>query len=422
MDNIAELNSKVLEKFAASHKRIFRGNFSKNIKIRTEVVREFITNYNEYISIINPIFNVVDRDEKELIRQTYLKLKDSLLVFVGRLEIPQLSIPTDGYNTIEITDEEVEFLLIEAKNANLDTNMALTKLEFLGLCGRSINKTFEGEPLEVRAFIDSISLLEEFATTAELERVLISFVLSKLNGSVREKVPETPTNILEIKNAIKEKIRPESSDIIEGRFLALNEKRLDDFQNKAEKLAEQLKRALILEGVSEPKAKEMTIKSTIQLCRKKANTPDVRSVLSATSFDSPKEVIAKLITQINVVKDEKMADFYKKNNPYVNNRGNKSGNRGSFRGGRFQRRNNYEGQRNNENNQQNQFGQGNNRGRGIFRGRNYQNQRNRTENGTWNGHNNNNNNANNIRAFTGHSENSEAPQQFQLGAGPSHRQ
>lgn len=218
------------------------------------------------------------------------------------------------------------------------------------------------------------------------QRPLISFVLSKLNGSVREKIPEAPTNILEIKNAIKAKIRPELSEAI---FLALNLNRLDDFQNKAEKLAEQLKRALILEGLSEPKAKEMTIKSTIQLCRKKTNTPDVRSVLSATSFDSPKEVIAKLFTQKNVAQEEKMADFYKKNNFYANNRGNKVGSRGSSRGGRFQRKGNYEGNRNYNNNQQNNnSGQGNNRGRGTFRGRGYPIQRNRTDN-PWNGNNHN---------------------------------
>lgn len=125
-------------------------------------------------------------------------------------------------------------------------------------------------PLETRAFVDSISLLEEFATNADSNKILIHFVLAKLNGSVREKVPANPTDINQIKNSLTSKIRPESSDIIEGRLLALKEAQFDTFQNKAEKLAEALNRALILEGVTENKAKEMTVKATVLLCRKKS--------------------------------------------------------------------------------------------------------------------------------------------------------
>lgn len=97
MERIEEINREIVEKFKASHKRIFRGNFSKNIKIRTEVIRQFITDYNNYIETINPIFNVSSEDEKTSIRQTYLTLKDELLVFVGRLNIPEFAVPTDGH-------------------------------------------------------------------------------------------------------------------------------------------------------------------------------------------------------------------------------------------------------------------------------------------------------------------------------------
>lgn len=127
-----------------------------------------------------------------------------------------------------------------------------------------------------------------------------------------------------------------------------------------------------------------------------------------------------MITQINVVKDEKMAEYYNKNNKFDNNRGNRGGqrdgfnHRGNFRGSRggFRHFSQRGGQRGG------QRGSFNNRGHNnSYRGSN-----NRGHNNN-NGYNNQNaNNNGNIRVYTGQSENTDAPQQFQLGASPQHRQ
>lgn len=315
-------------------------------------------------------------------------------------------------NTSEISTAESE----NSTNTEIEINepkMAhMNKVEFLGLCGRTNIKIFEGDPLDTRSFTDSVKLLEEFATNYDLTKILINFILSKLNGSVREKVPDQPNTVAQITEALISKIRPESSDIIEGRLLALNTKKLDEFQEKAQKLAESLERSLILEGVQSKKAQEMTVKATVALCRKKASAPDVRAVLSATSFSTPKEVIAKMITQINVVRDERMSDFYKKNNKFSDRKPHYANKKFSGRGGHNNQNYDKNNSQNGNKQYKRQFDNGY-RGRGNKQGQN-NHQRGGNNNGGYN--NNNSNNNGSIRTYTGQSENSETPQQFQLGA------
>lgn len=460
-----DIINRVLEEFARYNKIIFSSRFTKNKAKRLQYTKEFIQCYNVFVIKSNLIFGNLNNGEQENIIHTYLHIKEQIVKYLRILAITKLRLPNTGRETIDISHSDLEGLFDEEESSesseedidpneilnidnsnildnsgienrpispieieNINTEVIMThmgKVEFLGLCSRTINKTFDGEPLEARAFIDSVSLLREFATNIELEKVLLAFILAKVNASVREKIPNNPTTIDEIVKALTEKIRPDSSAIVEGRLLALNEKKLDEFQNKAEKLAEALNRALVLEGVSEKKAREMTVKSTVQLCRKKAMAPDVRAVLSATSFESPKEVLAKMITQINVVREERVTDYYKKNNRNMpfNKYGNNQNRNNSFRGGQrnYFNRNNQSQENNNNANRFNRYQGNGNRGnfRGNYRGQNGRggfNNGNRNPNYNGNNYGNNNSNANqSIRAFTGQTQEEQPPQQIQLG-------
>lgn len=131
------------------------------------------------------------------------------------------------------------------------------------------------------------------------------------------------------------------------------------------------------------KANEISIDKTVQLCRKSTNSDIVKSILSSAHFDSPKEVIAKMITENDTcVKEKQILKFTKTQN-------GKNGNQ-KWRG---------RGRNNNQNgNSQNNQGQNdNNRHNGNQRGKSQKWRGNGRQynNSNSNGYNNRNSNQNN---------------------------
>lgn len=232
-----------------------------------------------------------------------------------------------------------------------------------------------------------------------------TFVYSKLEGAALECVPADPASVDVITNALKENIKPDSSDVISGRLQALkaNFSSLNDYAKKAEDLAEAFQRVLVIEGIPLSKAREMTVKETVKLCRANAQCDIVKAALISTQFAQPKDVIAKFIVESANAKEEKQIRAYKAinndNNNY-NNRGNR--NRGNFN---KQNRNFYQ---NNNYNQDN----GNFRGNG-YRGRGRGNRGIRGNRYYYNNNRNNNNYGNNPQNMRFMTENAPGSSQGQ---------
>lgn len=296
-----------------------------------------------------------------------------------------------------------------------ETNMAITKLEFLSLASRTINHNYDGNPLGLEAFINSVELLKEFSNN-DVATTFLRFVKSKLEGKALESISAQADSVDEIIAALRQQIQPDNSKVVAGRLLALKPDRskLVEFTEQAEKLAEALQRSLIIEGMSQAKAREMSIEKTVEVCRGAARSDLVKSVLASTKFESPKEVIAKYVVESSTEEREKQIlafKSYQKHNKrtgrYNNNGGRgrynnddrgRQNNNGRGRNGRFGNggRNNYNnGNNRNFNNGGNNYGN-NGRGRNNF--------------GNNGGYRSNNDNNRNVR----YAENCDAPQ-VQLG-------
>lgn len=147
----------------------------------------------------------------------------------------------------------------------------------------------------------------------------------------------------------------------------------------------------------------MTIEKTVEMCRKSFKSDLVKSVLASSKFSEPKEAIAKMIVEINNVKQEKNQAFSHKScknqhhNQYSNNfNKNKNGN--------FQKNQNRNDNRNyKQGNQSNGHGQNNGNRNGGYNGN-----RNGQTSGNQNWRNNSNpqyrSNDNNIRVFSSGNE------------------
>lgn len=278
---------------------------------------------------------------------------------------------TETESTVVVEGENTAENLHNSNNLlQSDTEMPMSMLEYLRFAASTLNKNYSGDPLALNAFINSINLVKSVDEENKFTTQLKSFVLSKLEGKALECIDENKS-IEEIIEALKKNIKPDSSNVISGRMLALkfNKNSQQSFSEEAEKLAEALQRSLVVEGIGIEKAKEMAIESTVKMCRQSARSDLVKSVLASSTFKDPKEVIAKLITEQSTQEQEKQILAFNKQNGFRKNNGRFNGNKGwNDRRGNHKNFNQNNGHRNNFNNKRGR-GRGNyhnNRGNGHY--------------------------------------------------------
>lgn len=245
-----------------------------------------------------------------------------------------------------------------------------TPQNFLRLCAQNIPRSFSGDPLGLTSFVNSIKLLQTMAGNTHGE-LLKQFVMTRLEGKPLEVVPDNPETVDKIIEALIKSIKPENSKIIAGRMTALRNDRIgmQDFSKKAEELAEALQRSLVVEGISQEKSKQLAIEKTIEMCRASAKSDLVKSVLAASTFEDPKEVVAKFVIENATETKEKQVLSFSSNRGRVNQRGrgrnfragynnnfnrnfrpgNNNNPRRNFRNSQFMNNRGHRGNRNNNN-------------------------------------------------------------------------
>lgn len=441
--------------------RIGRRELTKNVDLQNEYKECLITTYNEltqYLAACHETetdltnrFNIRAKQETFINK---LKVSFNILGYSCELGIEQFELVTIDHlneSVIEEGEEEEEFvgqqsnevdnnLYLSASDSeqsndldrsidtvedisNTNSNMPdppiQTTKDFITMANHMIGSKYDGDPLKLDSFLDSVELLTELCE-ANNTGILLKFVLTRLEGKAREIIPDDPTSVKTITDSLKEHIKHEPSKVIEGRILALRAERnnLSKFSEKAEELAEQFRRSLCTEGFTKQKAKEIAIEKTVEMCRKSAKSDTIKAILSASRFDEPKEVIAKMIIEISNSKQERIESQSQRNFP--NNRGNRNGNNFGRGNGHRNDNNSQRGNRSNNgsyrNNNQHNSGNQNTNHNNNNRSNNYGNGYNNNSRGNQNNRQNRNGNQNNsnvhtIRIVSGNEQTSQAERQ-----------
>lgn len=382
-ERLFEKLKELKREFINSTKKVLKEKVSTNPNTLRAYVIEITENYNNLVEYIENVYTVFGEKEKQVLNEqftyvrgklaeSYLKLQCNYVIsdkFCAKIQIEQESELDESLNyesfILEIKEEsevlkvdlKTDEKLVSVQDSNSNSNLHLipensinnkmvdlTKLELLKLCAGTINQNYEGDPLKLESFINAIKLLETMATTTELQSTLVSFIKTKLVGKALEYMPTGTLTTDQIITVLREKIRPESSKIIEGRLAALRSDRqsLQNFSKMAEELAENLKRSLIMEGMTVEKANEVTIDRTVKMCRSSAKNDLTRAVIASTKFSEPKEVISTFIVEIGQEVEERQILAYrsqKKRNNNNNNR-NQYQNQNRNRGNNYNRNNN----------------------------------------------------------------------------------
>lgn len=417
-------------KFLTVAKRMLKTDVSTNKDTLLGYKVDIIQAYIEFVTFCNQI------NETRLDNKQKLTLSEARNYIYGKFEecLIQLKCSYDlSANLLDLPDpDKIKIIGIEIDENDLNKtifedsddshsphrrkspetpDIMSENSNFIRLCASTINSNYKGDPLELQAFLNSVALLQDLATAGQTD-LLFKFIKSKLAGKALEAIRTTDTTIEQILNSLRAKVKNEPSQVIKGRFTALRQEKYapEEFSKKLEALAEAFQRSLISEGFPEIKANEMTIETTVSLCREMAPSDITKSVLSATAFKTPQEVVAKFITENDKTLNEKKVFAYKssfsknKNTSHNQNSSNRNQNFGQNQN--FNRNKNFNRNRNPNNNFNNSSNNSNNSNNGNRRhnGNGNQNWNQNNRNGQWYGRNNRN-----IRMTN--AENTQVPQE-----------
>lgn len=403
MDAFTKELPELRAQFAKHNKRIVRTRQTKNANKRFAYFKEAISTYNKFIELALELFDKLGYDAKLSVRDIFLEFKANILKYIGAYNLTNFPDPHDGYHIIEVDDDQLKALIEtglvqdntpnssddetnrpiysnqETQTIALTSNtqatqtsvlthntriMAdLTKLEFINACSRHVSSNYDGNFDTLRSFVNKIQFLKALATTTELQDILTTYILTKLDQKALSKIPENARTIDEILSALKGKIAHKASKVLEGQMIALtlDNKPLIDFQKQAEELAESYQLALVEEGIPLNIAEKLTIERTVDLCRKNTRSSEVKAILSASSHLNPAAVISKMVIGIDAVRHDKLLS----DNKNKSDRGQAKHNRGRGRGrGRGHSQNGSPSSSSEHGN-----GNGHSPGRGNYRGR-----------------------------------------------------
>lgn len=252
--------------------------------------------------------------------------------------------------------------------------------KFIKYTGNILNYKYSGDPLELNSFIADARMLYKLAKSDETKDFCFDYIKNRLKGRAAEAIPDDCDSLECLIKALKEKIKPDNSSIIEGRILALQLKNNDysKFSADAEKLSEALRRTLVVEGITKAKAEELAIKKMVELCRKTTTFEIVKSVLESTKFSTPAEVLAQFITQSDKARLERKEQQLKNANKQNFKNGNNDNRNKRYNNNNRNGNNSNANQNNNRSNNQNGYRQnrGQNQNQPQNRGRsNFSNNR-----------------------------------------------
>lgn len=373
-----EILQALLDEFDEWDKKITRKNASEKEEVIELRTNKIINAYNKLVEFITPIINKDDDETTKNLRDELTKRKDyisdDLQILNSNARVPDNiteKIKTDqtNKNNDDKMDENKTDVNKHKKN---NSQNKISSSEYYKMCNQQLNYTYMGDPLGLPPLIDAIELLQFMDDENSHENILLRVLRTKLKGTAREYLPRNAT-IAEIKEILQRKIKVKNSKIITGQLMALKADKTNftEYATRAEDLAEQFNRSLILENVPSETANAMTIEKTIDLCTSNTRSQIVKSVLESTKFDDPKEVIATYIIQERKHNpNETQVLAFQQTNRF--NRNRNFGNAQRYQRNGYQNnnyRNNFRPNRHNFNrNTHSQRGHRDNRGRGHNRG------------------------------------------------------
>lgn len=237
------------DKFCLVAKRILKSELTTNEHTLNSYKENIITAYNDAINFVN---KHIDRDISKATRDALIQfgIQSKFQLCLTRLNC---SYEFSDSETIQLVDplqvqigrvrssEEQRFPeRSDEESENFqDADMTMTPADFIAFAAKTITKNYAGDPLALTAFVNSLNLVNTIAGTAHAD-LFVTFILTKLEGVALEAIREDVRTVNGIVDALKAKIKPESSKVVSARLMSLrlDRSKTQDFCKNADELAE----------------------------------------------------------------------------------------------------------------------------------------------------------------------------------------
>lgn len=272
-------------------KRAIKKEVPKGEACRHGIRDNLVTLFNNIVKYIKGEWSYLDDTQRLAVRGIFTIIREKVEKSFDALNI--------NYPVPISCLEEIDLLLLKENSVTEEgkeelSNMAMTKLEFFNLASKLMPQVFDGSPEKLLSFLDSLHLLnancENHATSA------VAFVKTRLSGKARDLIT-TEDSVTDIINTLKTKVKYESSRSSSAKLLNCrqNHKDATSFATEIEKLAENLNRAYISEGVPSEVAGRYTTEQVVKSLSVNSNTEKSRVVMEAGTFNSVQEAVTKFV-------------------------------------------------------------------------------------------------------------------------------
>lgn len=164
--------------------------------------------------------------------------------------------------------------------------------QFIELATLIIPQPFDGDERKLKSFIDSIELLNSFATTDHLQSLAISFVKTRLIGLARD-IITNETTLNDVLHTLQDRIKFSKHTEIINRMRSLSYRNnIDIFCEKIEILAEKLLCSYLNEGIPFKFADSYVMKEVKSILCKNATCQCIKIIISSKNFDTVSEATA----------------------------------------------------------------------------------------------------------------------------------
>lgn len=261
-------------------KRVLKKEIPKTPAIKIEIRDNLINLYNKANQYISDNWSYLDNDQRIIVKSIFLKYQDKINKAYQVLEINC----TLENNFTEVIDPKLVFE---------DTNMPLTDLEFFTLASKLVTNTYTGETEHLTSFLDSVSLLKNYATGHEDKA--LSFIKTKTSGKARDLISDVKS-LEEVIQTLQSKIKIQSSQSLITKLSNFKQVNRNNaaYAEELEKLTNTLKKSFISEGVPSNVAEKYTKDSLVQSISRNALSERTQVIIEAGTFSDSAEIINKL--------------------------------------------------------------------------------------------------------------------------------
>lgn len=171
--------------------------------------------------------------------------------------------------------------------------MTQSVTEFLGLATRVI-PDFDGRPENLRAFLDSLDLVESIKGTHEA--VAVGVIKTKLKGTARNLISSEST-VGEISRKLRSSVRGESTEVLTAKIMNVRQgnKSANAFVTEVEELTKALSSAYISDGLTCELAEKYSTQVAVKSMTKGASSDRVRLIMAAGNFGTMGDAVSKFV-------------------------------------------------------------------------------------------------------------------------------